>query len=33
MGNSFDYYNLIEKCLLEVGLSDKEKTQETEFDI
>ena len=25
MGSSFDYYNLIEKCLLEVNLSDKEK--------
>jgi len=25
MGSSFDYYNLIEKCLLEVKLSDKEK--------
>lgn len=25
MGNSFDYYNLIEKCLLEVPLSEREK--------
>lgn len=33
MGSSFDYYNLIEKCLLEVPLSDKEKQQETEFEI
>ena len=24
MGNSFDYYNLIEKCLLEVTLSETE---------
>jgi len=24
MGSSFDYYNLIEKCLLEVGLSEKQ---------
>ena len=33
MGSSFDYYNLIEKCLLEVPLSDKEKQQENEFEI
>lgn len=26
MGSSFDYYNLIEKCLLEAKLNDKEKT-------
>lgn len=25
MGNSFDYYNLIEKCLLDVEKNDKEK--------
>jgi hypothetical protein len=25
MGSSFDYYNLIEKCLLEVTLNEKEK--------
>jgi hypothetical protein len=25
MGSSFDYYNLIEKCLLEVKLSENEK--------
>ena len=25
MGSMFDYYNLIEKCLLEVPLNDKEK--------
>ena len=25
MGSIFDYYNLIEKCLLEVPLSDGEK--------
>jgi hypothetical protein len=25
MGSSFDYYNLIEKCLLEVPLTDHEK--------
>jgi hypothetical protein len=25
MGSSFDYYNLIEKCLLDCSLSDKEK--------
>lgn len=33
MGSSFDYYNLIEKCLLEVSLSVKEKKQETDFNI
>jgi hypothetical protein len=33
MGSSFDYYNLIEKCLLEVQLSDKEKEQEKSYDI
>lgn len=25
MGSSFDYYNIIEKCLLEVPLNQKEK--------
>ena len=33
MGSSFDYYNLIEKCLLEVKLSDNEKKQEKEYDV
>jgi hypothetical protein len=33
MGSSFDYYNLIEKCLLEVKLSDKEIKQELEYEI
>ena len=33
MGSSFDYYNLIEKCLLDVKLSEKESKQEIEFDI
>lgn len=33
MGSSFDYYNLIEKCLLDVELKEKEKKQELEFDI
>jgi len=33
MGNSFNYYNLIEKCLLEVSLNDKEKCQEIEYDV
>lgn len=33
MGSSFDYYNLIEKCLLEVKLSDNEKKQEIEYDV
>ena len=31
MCSSFDYYNLIEKCLLEVPLNEKEKKQEVEF--
>ena len=31
MGSSFDYYNLIEKCLLEVDLTDNEKKQEEEY--
>ena len=33
MGSSFDYYNLIEKCLLEVPLSDSEKKNEGEYDV
>jgi hypothetical protein len=33
MGSSFDYYNLIEKCLLEVKLSENEKKQEAEYDV
>ena len=33
MGSSFYYYNLIEKCLLEVKLSDNEKKQEVEYDV
>jgi hypothetical protein len=33
MGSSFDYYNLIEKCLLEVKLSELEKKQEIEYDV
>jgi len=33
MGSSFDYYNLIEKCLLDVDKSEKEKRQEVDFDI
>ena len=33
MGSMFDYYNLIEKCLLEVPLSEKEKINENEYDI
>jgi len=33
MGSSFDYYNLIEKCLLEVSLSDKEKKEEGEYEV
>ena len=33
MGSSFDYYNLIEKCLLEVKLSENEIKQETEYEV
>ena len=33
MGSSFDYYNLIEKCLLEVELNTEEKKQEEEYQI
>ena len=33
MGSSFDYYNLIEKCLLDVSLSESEKKQEAEYDM
>ena len=33
MGSMFDYYNLIEKCLLEVPLSDREKREEGEYDV
>jgi len=33
MGSSFDYYNLIEKCLLDVQLSENERKQEREFDV
>lgn len=33
MGSSFDYYNLIEKCLLEVNLSEIEKKNESEYDV
>ena len=33
MGSSFEYYNLIEKCLLDVTLTDAEKKQEADFSI
>ena len=33
MGSSFDYYNLIEKCLLEVSLTEREKNEEKEYDV
>lgn len=33
MGSSFDYYNLIEKCILEVPLSPAETKQEQEFEV
>lgn len=33
MGSFFDFYNLIEKCLLEVPLTEAEKAKEKELDI
>lgn len=33
MGSSYDYYNLIEKCLLDVALTEKEKSVEKEYEI
>lgn len=33
MGSSFEYYNLIEKCLLDVPLSPAEKKQEEDYSI
>lgn len=33
MGSSFEYYNLIEKCLLDVPLTPQEKKQEEDFQI
>ena len=33
MGSCFEYYNIIEKCLLEVPLTPKEKQQEEEFQL
>ena len=33
MGSSYDYYNLIEKCLLDVTRTEKEKLMENEFEI
>lgn len=33
MGSSFDYYNLIEKCLLDVTLTEKERKAENDFEI
>jgi len=33
MDSAFDYYNLIEKCILEVPLSDNEKKMEGEYDV
>ncbi len=33
MGSSFDYYNLIEKALLEVPLTPFEEKQQSEYDI
>jgi len=33
MGSSFDYYNLIEKCLLEVPLNKSEKAKEGDYEV
>lgn len=33
MDSAFDYYNLIEKCILEVPLKDSEKKMEGEYDV
>jgi hypothetical protein len=33
MGSPFDFYNLIERCLLEVPLSEHQKRQEKEYDV
>jgi len=33
MGSSFDYYNLVEKCLLDVSLTDKERRSEQDLEI
>ena len=33
MGSSFDYYNLIEKVLLEVPLSESEVKKEQKFEV
>lgn len=33
MGSSFDYYNLIEKSLLEVPLTPHEEKQQNEYEI
>lgn len=33
MNSAFDYYNLIEKLILEVPLSDSEKTKAKEYEL
>lgn len=33
LGSSFDYYNIIEKCLLDVETTEKEKILIKEYDI
>ena len=33
MKSSFDYYNLIEKCILDVALSEREKEQENSCEV
>lgn len=33
MDSAFDYYNLIEKCILEVPLSEDEKKKSNDIDV
>lgn len=33
MRSSFDYYNLIEKCILDVPLTEQQKAQEKDCDV
>ncbi len=33
MGNDYDFYDLVEKCLLEIDLKEEEKGKVEEFDI
>lgn len=33
MGNDYDYYNLVEKCLIDAPLTENDKKRATELDI